>query len=470
VNDRGQYSIVVLKERLLAFWVFRVAFLSWSLVKAAWHQARGNAFEAADSTLYYSRILSVGTADNPLPVSTAIHLRNAAIVRKCLKGSPQNYLLESYVQTHEAEICRQEFAELGVEWARALKHPRPNDRPDREGDLLVLKPYLGARERGVILVCYNASFRRFAALYDLPRLAERYRFVLEPSTWGYEDATLLMFVGLPTDVVIQSQHRPDYDYIRRIGGNIHAIDLGAGDWVDPDAFNYDPRLEKHYDIAMVASWLTLKRHELLFRALRPLRDQIGRVALIGYSFAGRTKDDIKREAARYGVLDMLDIYEKIPFDQVSELLQQSRMSVMLSRREGASRAVYESFFANTPVLVSKDNVGINRDHINERTGIFSSDEELSSNLLSMTANSDRYDPRAWALENTGYCRSSHRLNAVLKNLAMHQGEAWTADLYHKKNRHNAMYSRAEDRAAARNHLEDLGVFLRPTGRGNRTAS
>lgn len=460
MNDRSTYLIVELKDRLLAVAPFRLAFRLWSIAKAVWYYVRGNEFEAADSTLYYSRILSVGRSNGPLPSSAGILRHNARIVRRCLEGPSPNYLHRSYVQTQEARACRSEFARLGVEWARALKHPRPNDRPDREGDLLVLKPVMSARERGVILICYNASFRRFAALYDLERLSQSYRFVLEPSTWGYEDATFLMYAGLPTDVIVQAQYRPDYEYIRRLGANLIPLEIGAGDWVDPDAFNYDRQAEKRFDVAMLASWLTLKRHELLFRALQPIKDKIGRVALIGYSYAGRTVEDIKSEAARYDVLEMLDIFERVPFDKVSEILQGSKVSVMLSKREGASRAIYESFFSNTPVLLSNSNVGVNRDHINAQTGMVADDEELGPKLLSMVANSDRYTPRAWALENTGYQRSTARLNDLLRSLAIGRGEEWTKDIFLKKNRHNAMFASADERHIAREHLNRLGSFLR----------
>jgi len=470
VGDRLTYLIVELKERLLGLVIFRLAFLAWSLAKAGSFWVRGNDFESADATLYYSRILTVGRSVGPLPVASVVRRRNTGIVKRCRGVAGENYLLASYVKSREAEATRQEFARLGLEWARAMKYPRADDRPDREGDLLVLKPFVSPRERGVLLVCYNDSLRRFAALYDLRQLAERYVFVLEPSTWGYEDATFLSYSGLPTDVVVESQYRPDYDYIRGIGGNMHPIALGAGDWVDPDAFRCGDSIEKKYDIVMVASWLALKRHALLFSALRSVGDRIGRVALIGYPFNGRTLEDIKAEAATHGVLDMLDIHEQIPFEKVSEILQQSKVSAMLSKREGASRALYESLFANTPVVVSRSNVGINRDHVNGQTGMLSADDELGSTLLWMVENAHLFTPRAWAIKNTGYRRSTERLNKTLKDLAAMRGEDWTVDIFSKRNRHNAVFVNPEERRLAREHLGELGSFLRGSVTGTRGAS
>lgn len=457
---RGQISprVSSLRDGFVRVAVFRGLFLAWSFVKSFWYRFIRDDWQSAEATLRYSRIMSGGGLGASTPPS--IVRRNDEIIRRCVAGSPSNHLLTSYGASTEAARYRREFLGYGLEHALALKYPRASDRPDREGDLLVLKPWMGERERGVLLIQYTDGIRKFAAMYDVPRLVTRYRFVVEPSWWGYEEVTLLMLLGLHTDVVVEAQYHLDYEYIRRLGRNMHPLNLGAGDWADPDTFRDDPRVEKRYDAIMIANWQRLKRHEALFRSLKPIARRIGRVALVGYPCAGRTGDDIRREAARHGVLDLLDIYESVPPEKVSELLRQSKVALMLTKREGANRAIYEALFSDVPVLVSERNVGVNRAHVNDETGVFSSDEDLGENLLRLVRERARYTPRAWALKHTGYQNSTRRLNTMLRNLAVQRGEAWTAGIYYKKNRPHAMFPDARERDAARRHLATLEPFLR----------
>jgi glycosyltransferase involved in cell wall biosynthesis len=452
-------SVAALKERLVQMPAPRSAFLLGALAKALWHRTAGNQFAAADATLRYSRILSaVIPAARPRPLLQRHHAR---LVERCRTAASGNALLASYAAGAEAARYRREFHAYGPHYARALKYPRTPERPEREGDLLVLKPYRSPAERGVLLVQYNDAIRKFAALYDLPRLAERYRFVLEPSTWGYEEATFLMYLGLPTDVIVQAQFGRDFEYIRGLGGNMRPVAIGAGDWVDPDLFDAGTAVRKRYDVIMVASWLSLKRHDLLFRTLAPIADRIGRVALVGYPSGGRTVGHVRDEARRAGVLDRLDIHESVPPSDVARLLCESRVAVMLTRREGASRAIYESLFCDTPVVVSAANIGVNRAHVNPQTGVFATDDALGETLLRVIAEAATFSPRAWALQHTGYRNSTRGLEAVVRELATRRGEEWAEGLFPKMNRPNAVYADEATRATARAHFAALEGFLRP---------
>jgi hypothetical protein len=211
---------------------------------------------------------------------------------------------------------------------------------------------------------------------------------------------------------------------------------------------------------MVAYWQRIKRHELLFEAMSKCGPAISRVALIGYPYVGRTKEDILREARKYGVSDKLDIYEAIPRRQVGKIISQSRTAVMLSLREGANRGIYECFFSGVPVVISHRNVGVNRDHINQYTGATASDEELHEIILNLLENGSNFATREWALRNTGYRNSTHRLNECVKNLAINCGEEWTKDLFTKKNDTNSTYVFVDEQLEADNTLVHLYLLLR----------
>ena len=270
----------------------------------------------------------------------------------------------------------------------------------------------------------------------------------------------MLYLGIATDVIVESQFGPDYDFVEQLGGNMHAVSLGAGDWVDPDLFS-DGRTEaKDYDLVMVASWLSLKRHKTLFAALQSLGHSRLKVALVGYPFGGRTVDDIRKEAAARGVLHMLDFHESVPPASVSRILRRSKVCVMLTKREGANKAIYEALFSNVPIIVSESNWGVNREHVNAETGIFSADDALASAIDWMTEKYATFTPRAWAIANTGYPVATKRLNDYIRALALENGEVWTKDIYAKKNTPNARYVHTSDRDEAQSEYPRLHAFLR----------
>jgi glycosyltransferase involved in cell wall biosynthesis len=319
---------------------------------------------------------------------------------------------------------------------------------------------MSAKEKGVVLVQYNDAFNKFVSLYDLKLVGDCYRIVLEPSTWGYRDPAILSFLNLRTQVIVQAQYGPDFEYIQSLGANLVPLRLGAGDWIDDDLFQPTPFGEKIHDIVMVASWQRIKRHELLFDAVRKCNGAVGKIALIGYPSSGRTREDVIYEAKQYGVAEQLDIYENIPRSDVSRIVSRSKIGVMLTLREGANKGIYECLFSGVPVVISDRNIGVNREHINELTGLAASDENLAEAIVGLLENIHSYAPRQWALKTTGYKNSSRLLNNCLKACAVGVGEEWTQDIYTKKNDTNARYVFERDRLAADKAIVHLRQFLR----------
>jgi hypothetical protein len=121
------------------------------------------------------------------------------------KECGQFRLIESYSQSEEAINYREEFGRYELDYQVRLKYPKENDNPSRQGDLLILKPYIGNKEKGVILLQYNDAFRKFLSLFDVRRVGECYRIVLEPSWWGYRDLSILLFMNIGTETIVQAQ-------------------------------------------------------------------------------------------------------------------------------------------------------------------------------------------------------------------------------------------------------------------------
>jgi glycosyltransferase involved in cell wall biosynthesis len=257
---------------------------------------------------------------------------------------------------------------------------------------------------------------------------------------------------------VQAQWAPDFQYIESLGANLIPLRMGAGDWIDDDRFGPLPFNKKIYDIVVIASWQRIKRHEALFDAVRKCGDTVSKIALIGYASSGRTRTDIIREAGRYGVEGKVDIFEDISRADVGRIIGQSKIGVMLTLREGANKGIYECFFSGVPVVISERNIGVNREHINQHTGLAASDDDLPEKIVALLQNTYQYAPREWALKVTGYKNATRQLNDCLKSRAARSGEDWTQDIYAKKNDTNARYASEQDRIAAdaaTAHLRDL---------------
>jgi len=427
-------------EFLLEFLFIRVLFVALSILfyLICLHIAQ-NRYKAVGLLLKCQKILSEFQAG----------IIGNFIDRYCNKVclTKTDELFDSYFKSSKSKRYRAEFCRYGKSYASRIKFPKKVDDVVRQGDLIVLKPYLCNREKGVLLIKYNDSFERFLALFDLKKISKMYRIVLEPSTWGYQDVALGLFRGLNTDVIVQAQCEEDFDYIKGIKDNLIPIRIGAGDWGDADLFTRGVK-EKKYDVIMVASWQLLKRHKLFFTALSKIKPYLTRVCLVGYPTEGRTKNDIITDAKTIGVNDLIDIFENITPVQVARKISMSKISVMLTKREGASKVIYESLFCDVPVLLSNKNRGVNRAIINSQTGTLSSDKNLANNILRMTDNYKCFSPRDWAIENTGYLNSFERLNNLIKEISIENEEKWTQNLFMKKNAPNPIYVKDKERLLA----------------------
>ena len=211
---------------------------------------------------------------------------------------------------------------------------------------------------------------------------------------------------------------------------------------------------------MIANWLKWKRHELLFESLAKIKKKINRIALIGYPIDGAKAEDVKDGCKRYGLREISDFFERIPHEKVLKIIAKSKIGILLSKEEGANRGIYECFFSNVPVILTDQNRGVNRDHINSHTGILSSDSRLSDSILYMLRSYKQFNPRKWALENTGHLNSTNKLNEFIKNLALEKGEIWTTDIFQKHNSPHARYAIAEEQRQADKFFKHLERFLR----------
>ncbi|MCH2171067.1 glycosyltransferase [Myxococcota bacterium] len=330
------------------------------------------------------------------------------------------------------------------------------------GELLVLKaPDFRTGELGVLILKYTPAFGRFAALYDLPRLFQHFQVVLEPSWVGYHDPIFQLFNASERRVLVEAQHPSDAEVLRKTGSSLVPVPCGAGHWVNSKNFHPVPAISKDYLAVLIANWAPHKRHHIVLNALMRVSDPSARIALVGYPWKGFTKQRIEREAIQRNLGDRVDVYERIDRKMVNEVLNRSHANLLISRKEGASKILYEGFAAGTPCVVLEDHEGACPTDINERTGLRCQPNELAEALEWIRDQGYFFGPREWWQENASPEVSRAKLEAVLRECALAEGRPFTRGIELKTNDPNLAYVDPDASRRLRPVLAQLSLLLRP---------
>lgn len=292
---------------------------------------------------------------------------------------------------------------------------------------LVLKaPRAG--EKGVLYCSFEYNWMRLVAHHDARAILSEYYLVGASSYSPTDYAVLAAFAGLSRDpIFIGVSNHTDVQQLAVMRPVVEPLPLLASDWVDPGFYSPKPQRERTIDILMVAGWHPVKRHWLLFEALREMPKGL-RVVLVGRNGGGRTENDVRAEARAFGVRQELELYSNLEIGEVAALQCDARVSLVFSRREGSCVAVTESLFAGSPVGMMDDAHVGSRAYLNEQTGMVFSRRGLARSLQRFVEQSERFAPRAWAIENISCHRSSQRLNAILRDWSLRTKRPWTEDI------------------------------------------
>jgi len=449
---------IVLESPLVTF-----AYRAGAVLRARAYEAFGQRWKSVSAQL---RALRASGAREHSPA--AMRAVRAQLDWGCRNATGElvelrtNKWMAEFLDSGEARDLRSRFDAWPDHHRVRIREPN-DENPQRQGDLILLKRYDSATgEKGVILLKYTQTLWRFPAMFDVAALASRYAFVLEPSSWGYEEPGFFLYVGADMDVIVQSPWARDYQFITGLESNLQGVRIGAGDWVDPRIFSSNkPARDRRFDIVAVSAWSALKRHEDLFRAAAALKTA-GRelqIALIGYPLDW-TQDKIRQLARKYGIEHLCTIYEAVPHSVVADVVGDSRLYVLMSRREGANKALYEALWCDTPVAVFDSHRGVNTDIVRGEIGTLYDADGLASAIRKVLDNPDRYHAREWAERNTGYRNSTAALNATLKRLSEARGLPWTNDIAEKINAPELLYADPLDVERFAAEYESLRPFLR----------
>ncbi len=325
------------------------------------------------------------------------------------------------------------------------QEPRPSSGTDLTPffgkRILVLKAPAPGGEKGVLFVMFSETFHLLHSRTNLERLLQDYTLVLEPSWSGYCGPDLLDFTREADEIFVLAAEEVDFVFLQRLGSNLIPINMGPCDWVDPRVAAPYLANPKEFDIVMNSNWSSLKRHFVLFRTMASATQRF-KVVLIGARWGGKTRADIDRLAEFYGVADQLTIQERIPYEKVMDLICRSKVSVLLSLKEGCNRAISESIFCNVPVVVLSNHVGGTKKNVVPQTGLLVDERNLESAITQLL--SGNINPRGWGMEHISCFKSSARLNEILREHALSKGRPWTQDIAGRSNSPESTYISAVD--------------------------
>lgn len=313
--------------------------------------------------------------------------------------------------------------------------------------IVLKKPTVGSGkiEKGVLLITFTEAFPFYEQYVDCEQLLKIFYVVLEPSWAGYCNPNILFWMKYAQHpIVIQATEQKDYSFISSLRSNLVPVDFGASDWVDHRIFHSIPGAEKQFDVIYVCTYKPIKRHHALFNAIRKINDPSYKAALVCVSWGG-TRSEIENLIDHYKIRDNITVYENCAPQRVNELLNRSKVNVLLSLKEGSNRSIFEGFFSNVPCIVLKNNIGINKNYINAMTGRLIEEKELKEALLYFRTRWHEYNPRDWALRNISPLVTTKKLSTCLQEVAQGRGEPWTYEIVPKVNSPEVQYFNLADK-------------------------
>jgi glycosyltransferase involved in cell wall biosynthesis len=346
-----------------------------------------------------------------------------AIVQLCAAARlAEDDDLERRIQERIVDQVRQLDASR-LDWSELV----PGFREPRISKAAILKPPLGPREKGVVFISFEGEWVRLLNTDHVREFAARYTVVIAPSSSPHNLVNYVFPHVFPEPIFTLISNPHDLEVLPRVSNRLIVVPLYASQWVNPDLYVPLPRVDRPYELIMVASWGKVKRHQALFAALRSMPREF-RVLLVGQDQEGRSAETIRELARWYGVADRFTILTNQPYREVRKLFCQARASVVLSKREGSCVVIAESLFADAPAALLQEAVIGSRVFLNEQTGRFLDGNHLARDLTEFVKNADRYQPRRWAEQNISCHHSSQILNALLKQSALERGQVWTQDI------------------------------------------
>lgn len=301
-------------------------------------------------------------------------------------------------------------------------------------------------EKGVILSCFEYNWLRIlSGIKPFEDFEKRYTLVLSTS-WSPTnyDILALALEKISGDVFVVPCNYGEIPKLEAFHPRIRPLPFLACDWLEPSCFSPRPWNERTYDIVMVSNWAPFKRHWHLFWILRDLPSDL-RVVCIGQPEAGHTLDDIRRLKDQFAVPQEIEFLESISIEEVNEIQANSKIALILSRREGCCVAAVEGLMANAYlVMLEGAHVGP-LEYISEETGAIVTGADAPRRITGILDSQKPPSSREWATEQVSCQNTRLKLNQILREAAEAEQRPWTRDLAPVYWRPFPRYLREDDR-------------------------
>ena len=330
-----------------------------------------------------------------------------------------------------------------------------------DGRLIILSPP-DHKKKGVMLIKFTDYFRYFASIFDLEKIGKDYILITEPSFSGYFDPDILSLLSGDIITVIQAPEPVDSNFIKSINGNWYTVELGSNCWVNPNLFYPLHNVEKKYDVIMVAIWSDFKRHWHLFESLsRCCNKEKIKVLLAGRSWP-RKLDEILDQAEYFNVRDNVYGIEDLSQNELNKYMNQSKICLLLSRKEGPNKSIIEAMYSNLPVFILDGfNYGFKYDYINSKTGGYIKRNQLTDFLdkIDDILKSNSFAPNNWIKEHISPELSTHKLIQALERIELERGIEINKKLEVKYNKPELDYIDPNLWFQMRKYYENLAEYL-----------
>jgi glycosyltransferase involved in cell wall biosynthesis len=303
-------------------------------------------------------------------------------------------------------------------------------------------------EKGALIVKFSETFAPLFHELDVRRLAQYFRIILEPSSVGYSGPEILVWTQLrPEKVVVLAPYQPDFDFLRPTQSNLLPVTLGPGDWVNPARF-FESGRDKVYDAICIANFNPIKRVDRFLRAVvrvNKVRPEY-KAALVCAGLGKNTRHgrDILATIAWAQGRAALDFFGSMNQQRLNELINESKVNVVVSLREGGPKCLAEGLFAGTPAVLIAETVCGHQGHIAHESGRLARDSELESTLQWFSDHHNECRPREWAEKHISPIASTRELSRVVRELELAEGFQWTTDLIPKMNQPELAYVNSSD--------------------------
>ena len=270
--------------------------------------------------------------------------------------------------------------------------------------------------KGILVITFTKVFSYYLRHVDINKLTRHFHVVLEPSWSGYFDADILCW-ALETKeyVFVEATELLDRIALNALTTNLVPLSFGASDWVNYNSY-YELDLDKQYDSIYVANTSHIKRIIRYIKAIKKISENSDpdyKGCLVCASWGG--KQEIIRSIPEYfGIESNIEIHFSLNRESLNKVINSSKVNILLSYKEGSNRSLFESMFANVPVICIAENIGVNKCYINEHTGLLLSDRFLEDGLLHMKDSWKKYQPKKWARANISPEKTTEKLLAVLE--------------------------------------------------------